>query len=111
MLQDPVNSLRALGPVLELLGAASGYKINELKSATISMNIPVEWRDQMKAFTSAPWVEYVMYLRNRLAGFTDVQILRDRNVKPLSIFARRQLEEISVVLVWTNSGFENEAVP
>lgn len=72
--------LRALGPVLELFGAASGYKINELKSAIMGMNIPSERRDQITVFTLAPWEESVTYLGIRLVGCIDAQTLINLNI-------------------------------
>lgn len=38
-LQDLVNSIQALVPILDLFGGISGYKVNKHKSAIIGMNI------------------------------------------------------------------------
>lgn len=75
MLQDPVNSWNALGFTVECFGAASGYKINQLKLAIMDINIPSEWRIQLEALTSAPWEESVTYLGIRFVGSLDTQVL------------------------------------
>lgn len=55
LLQDPGNSLKALQLLLTQFGEISGYKVNELKSTIIGLNIDTETRDQIRTLDSTPW--------------------------------------------------------
>lgn len=62
LLQDPVNSLKALKVVLNCFGEVSGYKVNESKSIIMGMNIDTKIIDTVRSFDPTPWRSTINYL-------------------------------------------------
>lgn len=83
IVQNPINSIKAIGEVLELFGKASGYKINVSKSVMLVQGITSWMRQQIGLLTEVSWGTWIKHLGVKLTVSLDEAALIDQNLKPL----------------------------
>lgn len=92
LMQDPINSMKALRDLLDLFAQSSGYKVNISKSVLMGLNITSETRAEGAAVTAAPWSSCIRYLGIRLSASMDPTSLIDLNLKPIINSSMGQFE-------------------
>lgn len=61
-LRDPEYSFKLLYTILKHFGKISGYKVNEIKSAFMGVNIEIGMKEQLKGWTAILWKNKIRYL-------------------------------------------------
>lgn len=89
--QDPVNSVRAIGKTLELFGRASGYKINVGKSVIVGLGVTLEMIRHVGMLMGD--VLGTMCKISRLLDSLDEDLLIDLNLKPIINRKRSRTEQ------------------